>query len=64
MNKILVVEDDDRIRKLICNYLSKEGFEIIEAVDGVSAIEKFKNNNIDLIVLDLMLPKLNCITVC
>ncbi|ADL52477.1 response regulator transcription factor [Clostridium cellulovorans] len=64
MNKILVVEDDDRIRKLICNYLSKEGFEIIEAVDGVSAIEKFKNNNIDLIVLDLMLPKLNGITVC
>lgn len=64
MNRILVVEDDDRIRKLICSYLLKESFEIIEAVDGVSAIEKFKNNSVDLVVLDLMLPKLNGITVC
>jgi DNA-binding response OmpR family regulator len=59
MLKILVVEDDTNIRKLICAVLKQNGFEPLQANDGVQALEVMDKEHIDLVVLDLMMPKLN-----
>ena len=57
--KILVVDDESRMRKLVKDFLVKKDFEVIEAADGEEAVEKFfDNNDIDLIILDVMMPKL------
>ncbi len=55
--KILIVEDEDRMRRLIRDYLKKEGYNVIEAEDGKLALEKFFNDDIDLVILDIMLPE-------
>ena len=57
--KILVVEDESDIREGISEYLSEVGYEVIVAEDGQEGIDLFKENNFDLVVLDIMLPKLN-----
>lgn len=54
---ILVVEDDQLIRELICIYLKKDGYDVIAAIDGEEAKELFLTHHPCLIVLDLMLPK-------
>lgn len=55
--KVLVVDDEQRIRKVIGDYLKNEGFEIIEAENGKRALEEFySNSDIDLIILDVMMP--------
>lgn len=56
---ILVVEDEERIRKLITKYLTLEGYFVLEAVNGKEALEIFEREVVDLIVLDLMLPEIN-----
>ncbi len=61
---ILVVDDEQGIRDIIKEYLLPEDFEVIEAVDGVDAINKFKNRDIALIILDVMLPKMDGWKVC
>lgn len=56
--KILLVEDEDNIRKLVANYLVKEGFNVVEAADGQEAIEKFDGDiDFSLIILDVMMPR-------
>lgn len=62
--KILVVDDEYKIRKVIKGYLEKEGYEAITAEDGRKALEFYKNENLDLIILDLMLPELSGEEVC
>lgn len=57
--KILVVDDEDKIRNVIKEYAEFEGFETDEACDGMEAISKCKDNNYDLIVMDIMMPKLD-----
>ena len=57
--KILIVEDEADIREGISEYLSETGYEVIEAEDGEEAIRLFNEKNIDLIILDIMIPKLN-----
>lgn len=57
MTKILVVEDEEGIRKFIKEVLEDAGYQIELAIDGVEAITKFKQNDFDLILLDIMLPK-------
>jgi len=58
--KILLVEDEDNIRKLVANYLVREGFKVIEASDGKEAITKFDGDlDFSLIILDVMMPKLD-----
>ncbi|HAX73358.1 MAG TPA: DNA-binding response regulator [Firmicutes bacterium] len=57
--KILLVEDDVSISEMVSDYLLKEGFDIVNASDGSEAIETFKKDSFDLILLDLMIPKIN-----
>lgn len=55
--KILIIEDDQDIRELYAEVLRDAGFEVIEAVDGQSGMEKALNGDYDLLILDIMLPK-------
>ena len=59
--KILVVDDESRMRKLIKDFLAQKGYEILEAEDGEKALEIFEENQnkINLILLDVMMPKLD-----
>lgn len=61
---ILVVEDEKNISNVIKAYLEKEKFNVFLAYDGKSAMDLFKNEDIHLIILDLMIPKLSGIEVC
>lgn len=59
MSKILLVEDDEDIVRTIEYVLSKKGYQCISAFDGMDGFQKAKTENPDLILLDLMLPKMN-----
>ncbi|MDU7967687.1 MAG: response regulator transcription factor [Paeniclostridium sordellii] len=63
-NKILIVDDDNEIRNLLEIYLSNEGFNIVKASDGQEALDIVEKEDIRLIVLDVMMPKLDGIEVC
>lgn len=54
--KILVIDDEKAINKLVCSYLSKEQFQPISAYNGMEAMQALKKENPDLIILDVMLP--------
>ncbi len=62
--KILVVDDDQNINELIRMYLDKEGYETLQAYDGEEALKLFQSEAPSLVVLDLMLPKTDGLTVC
>ncbi|MGN4927319.1 response regulator transcription factor [Bacillus cereus group sp. MYBK14-1] len=62
--KILIVDDDIEIRKIISIYLRNEGYEIIDAPDAIEALDILRNTTIDLIILDIMLPKMDGIEAC
>ncbi|MGL4742574.1 MAG: response regulator transcription factor [Sarcina sp.] len=65
MNKnILIVEDELRIIILLRDYLKKDGFIVIEASDGEEALKSFSETNIDLVILDIMMPKIDGFEVC
>ena len=58
--KILVVDDEARMRKLVKDFLVKKNFDVLEAGDGEEAVEIFyENKNIALIILDVMMPKMD-----
>jgi two-component system response regulator ResD len=57
--RILVVDDEPIVREVLERYLSREGFEVTTAADGPAALTAFKDTSPDLIVLDLMLPRLD-----
>lgn len=59
MFRILVVDDEKKIREVIKTYAEFEGHEVVEAVDGIDAIEKVKENDFDVIVMDIMMPRLD-----
>ncbi len=57
--RVLVVDDEPIVRDVLCRYLTKDGFEVDLAEDGESAVASFRKNLPDLVLLDLMLPKLD-----
>ena len=60
MTKVLVVDDEDRMRKLVKDFLEREGYSVLEAGDGESAINIFyENKDLALIILDVMMPRMN-----
>ena len=61
---ILVVDDEQSIMELLVYNLQKEGYNTLEAYDGVAAVDLAKNEKPDLILLDVMIPKLDGISVC
>ncbi len=61
---ILVADDEHRMRKLIADFLLREGYAVIEADNGQAALEKFRREKIDLVILDVMMPGYDGWTVC
>src|ERR1700742_442834 len=61
---ILLVDDDEAVRKVLSFPLERDGYEVIQAVDGEDAVRKFAEQPVDLVVLDVMLPKLDGLEVC
>ncbi len=64
MSSVLVVEDEQSLREPLVYILQREGFDVLEAVDGPSALLQWQNNSPDLILLDLMLPGMSGVDVC
>jgi two-component system response regulator RegX3 len=64
MTRVLVVEDEQSLREPLVYLLNKEGFETVEAEDGTAALELFEKGNIDIVLLDLMLPGVSGNEVC
>jgi len=64
MAKILVVEDEFDIQELLQNYLENEGYQVVTASDGEQALEMFHRSKADLVLLDILLPRLNGYEVC
>jgi two-component system, OmpR family, response regulator len=61
---ILLVDDEDSIQKLLTYPLERDGFRVVQARDGEEALRRFADEPVDLVVLDLMLPKLDGLEVC
>ena len=59
MSRILIVDDEINIRRVVKEYAEFEGYEVGEAANGMEAVELVKNNDYDLIVMDIMMPKLH-----
>ncbi|MCG7381735.1 response regulator transcription factor [Paenibacillus sp. ACRRY] len=64
MNTILVVDDDPEIRDVIHVYLRNEGHQVIEAADGLEALRAIQLNSVQLIILDVMMPRMDGIAAC
>ncbi len=64
MKKILAVDDDPVIQKFVREVLTRNGYEVETAVDGVEAMAKLRQNRPDLIILDIMMPNMNGYDVC
>ena len=63
--KILVVDDESRMRKLVKDFLTRSGYTVVEAADGMEAMDIFyEQNDIALIILDVMMPKMDGWQVC
>lgn len=59
MAKILVVDDEAKIRMIIKEYAEFEGYEVVQASDGMEAVEKTKADSFDIIIMDVMMPRLD-----
>ena len=64
MYRLLVVDDEEKIRVLVRKYAEYEGYEVEEAADGMSAIELCRQEKFDLIILDVMMPELDGFSAC
>jgi len=61
---ILLVDDEDSVRKVLAFPLERDGFMVVQAADGEEALREFAANTVDLVVLDIMLPRLDGLEVC
>ena len=62
--KILIVEDEEKLREVLCDYLRSKGDVLIEAENGVQALELLDENEFDAVLLDIMMPELDGLSVC
>jgi PleD family two-component response regulator len=62
--KILVVDDDEDSRTLLAHLLKREGYEVATAIDGQDAVEKLPDASIDVLLLDVMMPRMDGFAVC
>src|ERR687892_2162463 len=62
--RILLVDDEHAVQKLLAYPLRKEGYEVVSALDGREALERLRDGSFDLVVLDLMLPRVDGFDVC
>jgi len=62
--KLLIVEDEERVREVIGDYFKSKDFVVYEAFDGIQALEQYDKNDIDIVLLDIMMPGLDGFTVC
>ena len=63
-NRVLIVEDDSRLREVLCDYFTSRGDLPFEAADGLSALELLKEEEFDAVLLDIMMPGLDGLSVC
>ena len=59
MKRILIVEDDEKIQNILREFLWASGYETLSAQDGVAGIARFREGPVDLILLDIMMPKMD-----
>ncbi len=64
MSKLLVVDDEEKIREIIKKYAVFEGHQVVEAANGLDAIELCRKNTFDIIILDIMMPELDGFSTC
>ncbi|MCH4887302.1 response regulator transcription factor [Acidaminobacter sp. JC074] len=64
MKTILVIEDEVKLNEIICDYLQEAGYKTLSALDGEEALELFETENVDGIILDIMIPKIDGWSVC
>ena len=64
MEKILIADDEQLMRQLVVDFLQPEGYELLEAADGKEALELYKKEHPDLVLLDVMMPGYDGWTVC
>lgn len=64
MEKILVVDDEENIRNIIKKYAVFEGYDVYEAEDGIEAVNLCRQNNYDIIIMDIMMPELDGFSAC
>jgi len=61
---ILLVDDEDAVRRVLTFPLERDGYKVVQASDGEEALERFGDQTVDLVVLDIMLPRLDGLEVC
>ncbi len=64
MSRILVVDDEEKIREVIKEFAEFESYEVDEATDGMEAVEMCKNNDYDAVIMDVMMPRMDGFTAC
>ncbi|WP_028551364.1 response regulator transcription factor [Paenibacillus sp. UNC451MF] len=64
MTKIMIVDDDSHIRELVRVFLTNEGFEVVEAPDGVEALALLGSVTVDMVILDIMMPNMDGWELC
>ncbi len=64
MYRLLVVDEEDKIREVLKEYATFEGYEVVEAKDGMEAVAICKEQSFDLIIMDVMMPRLDGFSAC
>lgn len=64
MKTIMIVEDEERLREILRDYFEEEGYRVVEASNGREALNVFNKEEVDLMLLDIMMPELDGMTVC
>ena len=62
--RLLIIEDDDKLREIINDYFTAKGFLVFEAIDGAAALDFLNESEVDIVLLDIMMPQIDGFTVC